>query len=119
LAFFSTIPQALYKLLPYSKAVEIYLNPKKNNKNIKNIILNLKIKLISVSEKKFLNKKSVKIMFKEQIVKKIFIFGLSVLNKLITSIKNMSRNNKKIIFDFKNIFFVFRRIKVIGSKIIK
>tara|TARA_B100000902_G_scaffold130897_1_gene129766 strand:- start:7189 stop:7482 length:294 start_codon:yes stop_codon:yes gene_type:complete len=93
--------------------------PKKINRIINNIILNLKIKLISTSEKKFFNKKTVKIVFKEQIVKKIFVFELSVLNKLIISIKNMSRNNIKIISNLKIFFFVLRSIRVETSKIIK
>ena len=69
--------------------------------------------------KKFFNKKIVKIVFKEQIIKKIFVFELSVLNKLIVSIKNMSRNNKKIISDLKKFFLVLRSIRVGISKITK
>tara|TARA_B100001093_G_C25987356_1_gene659969 strand:- start:154 stop:390 length:237 start_codon:yes stop_codon:yes gene_type:complete len=75
--------------------------------------------LTSTSEKKFFNKKTVKIVFKEQIVKKTFVFELSVLNKLIISIKNIIRNNIKIISDLKKFFLVLKSIRVETSKIIK
>ena len=81
-------------LIPFLNAIKKYWNPKKIN-NINNmIILNLKIKIISFSEKMFLRRKIVKIVFKEQITKKIFVIVFSVLTKLKVSINSKITNNK-------------------------